>query len=88
MLMAVSISLLSMWCFALSQLKHFKALFNKPLTENKGKLLRVFGVILLIAVQPILWMQSQVALSYVIWLCWVSVWIVLTGLMLSYFAKR
>ena len=88
MLMAICISLLSILCFAFSQLKHVKAVFDKTISDSKGMLLKVTAIGLLLVIQPILWQQPQVGLSYVIWLCWLSIWIVLTGLVLSYFSKR
>ncbi len=88
MLTAILVSLPGIICFALSQQKHYRTLLSRPSANGRSTLLRIAGVVLLLAVQPVLWSQAQVGLSYVIWLCWISIWIVLTGLMLSFFSKR
>ena len=88
MLMVIVASLMSVLCFALSQIKHFKAVFNKRLTDKQSTLIRGLGIGLLLVTQLMLWQQPQIGLSYVIWLCWISIWIVITGLLFSYLARR
>ena len=83
MLMVIGLSLLSVLCFALSQHKHFAAVFKRSLQQFHTRLLRSCALLLLLLIQYLLWQQPKIGLSYVIWLCWVSIWIVVIGFLLS-----
>lgn len=88
MSLIVMITLLSVICFALSQMKHFKTVFNKALSTPQSTLIRVSGLALILLAQYLLWRQPYVGLSYVIWVCWLSISIMMTGLTLSYLNKK
>ncbi len=86
--MASLLSLLGVWCFALSQTKHAKTLLGNPLSDKVSKLLQLMGVLVFALAQYWLVQSSQVGLNYVIWLCWLSVWILMTGAVLSFIAHK
>lgn len=88
MLVANLLSLLSIICFALSQNKHFKTVFNKQPTNENINILKALGILFVALPHYFLQQQPQLGVSYVVWGCWLSVWIVLVGAILSYLAKR
>ncbi|RLV60766.1 DUF3325 family protein [Parashewanella curva] len=88
MLIIHFLSLLAILCFSFSQSKHFNVVFGQCLSDKSSKLMQISGVLALIVTQWLLPQQAQVGVSYVSWLCGVSMWIVLTGMSLSYFHHK
>lgn len=82
------LSLFGIIFLALSQTKHFKTVFKKRLSDKQSLILKVAGWSCLIA--PHFWLvhQPHIGVHYVTWFCWVSIWIMMSGVLLSSLAKR
>ncbi|MBM7071396.1 DUF3325 family protein [Shewanella sp. 202IG2-18] len=88
MLMINLLSFVAILCFVFSQTKHFNTVFHKRLSDKQSLMFKWLGFALLFATQPLIIQQSNVGMAYVVWLCWISVWILISGTALSYLAKR
>lgn len=82
------LSLCAILLLALSQNKHYQALFKRRVSSKLSTQLKSVAWLLLIAVQYFLIQQQQLGLSYVLWFCWLSIFIVITGLVFSYLGHK
>ncbi|WP_133408419.1 DUF3325 family protein [Parashewanella tropica] len=88
MLIVHLLSAIAILCFSFSQSKHFNVVFNQRLSDKSAKVMQVSGILALVATQWLLIQLPHMGVNYVSWLCGISMWIVLTGMSLSYFHHK
>ncbi len=87
MLSSIVVSFIAIFALAMSQNKHFKVLFKRQLTMSVERILSFLGWFGLLLSQGLLFQEPNIGLSYLYWLSWLSISIVIISLVLSYFHK-